>query len=107
MHKRKFSLLIESGVVVDTTMPNSINAVTFRKYSLSNPLQFFEDGKMLASGGYDKIVRIWDVARGEEIKRLKATWPPSARSRFRAMGNSSPRRVATAACGSGTSPTAG
>ncbi len=52
-------------------MPNSINAVTFRKYSLSNPLQFFEDGKMLASGGYDKIVRIWDVARGEEIKRLE------------------------------------
>ncbi len=31
---------------------------------------FSKNGKILASGGYDKKIKLWNVKKGEEIKRL-------------------------------------
>jgi WD40 repeat protein len=36
----------------------------------SGAASFSRDGKLLASGGADKTIKIWDVAKGKEIKTL-------------------------------------
>src|SRR5438045_327195 len=46
------------------------------------------DGKTLASGGYDKSVRFWDIAAGKEVKQLEGhtsfvlsvAWSPDGKS---------------------------
>src|SRR4051812_39909795 len=38
--------------------------------SLVNTVAFSPDGKILASGGGDNAVRLWDVETGREIKSL-------------------------------------
>ena len=45
----KFAGMIEFGVVVDTTMPNSINLDSFQKYRRSNGLWLFDISALTAA----------------------------------------------------------
>src|SRR5439155_21600218 len=38
---------------------------------LTKAVAFSPDGKMLVSGEQDKSIRFWDLARGEEVKKLE------------------------------------
>jgi WD40 repeat protein len=48
-------------VLVSTTGPGSVTCLTFAP-----------DGKTLASGGWDDMVRIWDVPTGQEVRKIVA-----------------------------------
>ncbi len=38
--------------------------------SFANPIAFSPNGKILASGGDDHTVRLWDVATGKELRKF-------------------------------------
>ncbi|MGH9428015.1 MAG: WD40 repeat domain-containing protein, partial [Terriglobia bacterium] len=45
-------------------------------------LAFSSDGKMLASGGHDQLVKIWDVASGRELRTYSGHTTPVTGVRF-------------------------
>ncbi|HEV3445664.1 MAG TPA: WD40 repeat domain-containing protein [Gemmataceae bacterium] len=54
----------------DTSSGEEIRALSGHEDGLTMSLAFSADGKLLASGGYDNLVRLWDVASGHEIQKL-------------------------------------
>src|SRR5262245_23433591 len=49
-------------------------------------LDFSSDGKWLASGGYDATIILWDLASGEELRRLSGHEAPVIRVLFSSNG---------------------
>src|SRR5439155_11500526 len=50
----------------------------FRHGNHVSSLAYSPDGKVLASAGYDNIVRFWDPATGKELRRLGGSYNPFA-----------------------------
>jgi len=54
----------------DTSTGEKIRTLSGHEGGTTMSLAFSADGKLLASGGYDNLVRLWDVASGHEIRKL-------------------------------------
>lgn len=52
------------------TMPRLLHRLPAHK-DLIHQIVFSPDGKLLASGGYDRLIKLWDVAAGKEVRALK------------------------------------
>jgi hypothetical protein len=53
------------------TAPASAEKTIAAHADLIHDLTFSPDGKMLATCGYDRLIKLWDVASGKEIRTLK------------------------------------
>ncbi|RNC67546.1 MAG: hypothetical protein ED859_14220 [Desulfuromonadales bacterium] len=61
---------VERGKIIlwDFSDPNNVNERSLKGHAgPSLSISFSSDGKLLASGSFDKSVRIWDVASGRQI----------------------------------------
>src|SRR5437762_2745228 len=48
-----------------------LGSVRLRHESQVSCVAFSPDGKLLASGGFDNLIRFWDPATGKEVRRLE------------------------------------
>jgi len=71
MRARLTILLVTLFVVVATRSPAQVQEVARIKHEGGvNALAFSPDGRYLATGGYDRSTRVWEVPSGREIIRL-------------------------------------
>jgi WD40 repeat protein len=54
----------------DTVTGNKLRTLAGHDGGMTMCLAFSPDGKLLASGGHDNLVRVWEVATGREIHKL-------------------------------------
>ena len=67
--------------------------------------RFSPNGRMIASGGYDATVKIWDAANGRELRTLRGHQTASMRSRSAPTAGALHPRATTARRRSGTPET--
>jgi WD40 repeat protein len=61
-------------VLQDNTLPYQVAQMTISLEGLST-VAFSPNGKYVVSGSYDKTVRVWDVATGNEVTRMTHDGP--------------------------------
>ncbi|MCK7508706.1 MAG: hypothetical protein MZV70_34855 [Desulfobacterales bacterium] len=69
-------------------------------FDVVNSLAFSPDGKLLATAGYDKTIRLWDLDTGKELKSLVHVDIVNSLA-FSPDGNCWPRPALTGLCGFG------
>jgi RNA polymerase sigma factor (sigma-70 family) len=52
-----------------------LGTARFRHGGWVHCIAYSPDGKLLASGGEDQVVCIWEAATGKELRRVHADWP--------------------------------
>jgi RNA polymerase sigma factor (sigma-70 family) len=80
----------EPAVAQDDPLPDGVmlraGGARLRHGSVVNSLTFSHDGKLIASGGWDAKVRVWEAATGKEVQtipltaRLRATISPDGKT---------------------------
>lgn len=55
---------------LSATTPSLVRRLPAHK-DMIHQIVFSPDGKLLASGGYDRLIKLWDAASGKELRTLK------------------------------------
>ena len=77
---------------------------TLKGHDVTSSVAFSPDGKTLASGSWDKTIKLWDVATGKEQATLKGHTDPCVLWRTVRTARRWPRGVMTRRSSSGKCP---